>query len=189
MHPTVYCECLAYVARRDGLAESDLRPVLASDVLTIEHELGAQLPEQYEDFLRSVGVGCEYGGLSWWWHLDVTRPGNLLEKNHRLVGEQLRELRKMGLARDKYPAGFLAIYDPCDGEVFGFLRCPETCFLPKVVAWDTEEFTLSTVAPDFNHFLDYLADCDPEELEQARQQSPLISETFSQATSAEDLFH
>lgn len=179
-----YIECLEYVRQRDGLQVSDLRPALASDILTIERELDAQLPEQYEDFLRTCGVGKQFGGLSEWFHLDITRPGNLFEKNAELVAFQA-SLNGNG---KKFPKGFLGVYDDFEGEIFGFLKPSGSRYLPQVVAWDQETQELSPVSQDFNCFLDYLADCDIEELELARGNNFLVGETFQSNKDIEDLF-
>lgn len=152
-----YREHLVKTSRLEKLPTSSLRPVLATDILAVERELGAQLPEQYEEFLTEVGVGDEYGGLSVWYHLDITRPGNLLDVNEHLAEDQTNQMKKEGLPPSRYPKDFLAIYDGKDGQVYGFLRSQAARFFPQVNAWDQEGFNLVSVAIDFEHFLDWLS--------------------------------
>jgi hypothetical protein len=168
MKPEVYLECLQLVAARDSLPPSDLHPVLATDIYTLEREIGASLPDQYEDFLREAGCGEEHGGLSRWHHLDITRPGNLIEINHEFAHQQIKRMRSEGISVSRFPRALFVVYDPCDGEVYGFMQ-DSSRFNPQVVAWDTDEFTLRTVAQSFAEFLEYVSDCDEEELEEARK--------------------
>ena len=169
MKPRDYLQCLELITLRDDLSPSELHPALTTEVLTIERELGAELPEAYEEFLTEVGCGCEFGGVAWWYHLDITRPGNLLEVNQHLVREQAQAMRQIGRSPTEFPTGFLAVYDPCDGEVFGFQLNGGGRYAPAVWAWDTEEFELREVAPDMCHFLDYLLEGENvEAIERAR---------------------
>lgn len=154
--PRDYIKCLELLSERDALPASELYPALTTDVLTVERELGVELPEDYEDFLTIVGSGPEFGGVAWWYHLDITRPGNILEVNHELAKEQAQLMRKAGKAPSDFPNGFLAIYDACDGEVFGFERDTKGKFLPHVIAWDTEDYTSQRIADDLCGFLDFL---------------------------------
>lgn len=162
MNPVVYAECLELISERDNLPASALYPVTLPEVMAIEEELGASLPDHYEEFVLEAGVGAELGGLAEWFHLELTRPGNLIEANRDLAREQAASIRKQG-AGVSYPTDFLAVYDPREGEVFGFLR-GDGDYEPAVYQWDLEEFRLERVADDLYSFLDELVDCDEDEV-------------------------
>jgi hypothetical protein len=169
MKPCEYLDCLEIIAARDDMPHSELHPVLATDILTVERELGAELPETYEEFLTDVGAGNEFGGTAWWYHFDITRPGNLLEATRTFAEEQIRALRDAGRPIRQFPSGFLAIYDPCDGEIFGFRLNGGSRYDDAVWAWDTDDLTQRRVADDFCAFLDYLLEGESiEPLAQAR---------------------
>lgn len=156
IEPLVYLECLKLVSERDDLAASDLKPIMINEVLAVEDELGTSLPEQYEDFLTKVGAGTEYGGLSTWYHLDLTRHGNLLQRNKDL---------KRNKGAERSPNGFFAIYDPCDGSLIGFNRS-NGVFDPEIVIWSVEE-GVEVIADDFCEFLRDNVDCSVAEIEKA----------------------
>lgn len=168
MRPAVYLECLKLIAERDQLEPCDLQPVTLSSILAVEDELGAHLPDQYEDFLLQLGAGEEHGGLARWYHLDITRPGNLLEANEKLREAQTTEMRAHGRRRASFPKEFLAVYDPREGEVFGFMRDGQS-YGASVYVWDMEDYFLEQAADDFSSFLESLVDCSPEEIELAEK--------------------
>jgi hypothetical protein len=174
MRPAVYLECLELIAARDGLDECKLQPVMLSQIMAVADELGAQMPDQYEDFLLEVGAGMEHGGLARWYHLDVTRPGNLLDANERLRQSQAEEMRAHGRKKARFPKEFLAVYDPCEGEVFGFMRSGGE-FGSAVYLWDLEEHYLERIADDFCEFLGTLVDCSAEEVDLAEKRATQTS--------------
>lgn len=170
MRPAVYYECLQLIATRDRLDRSDLHPVMLSQIIAIEDELGAHLPDQYEDFILEAGVGTEHGGLASWYHLDLTRPGNVIAENARLRSSQAKEMRERGRKRCRFPKGFLAIYDPHEGEVFGFVRDGNS-YGVEVFLWDLDEYYLELAYDSFAEFLDGLVDCSSAEVEVAEKRA------------------
>lgn len=162
MKPAAYYECLRQTAERDGLDPSDLQAVAVMDILNMERALGFNLSEAYEEFLYAVGVGPVYGGLAEWLHLDITLPRNVLEVSRDLAA-QMAPATRAAYDRNTFPRDFLAIYDGCDGDLFG-LRPAATGgeYRPQIYAWNTEDLELREVAPDFESFLDYLTDCDEQ---------------------------
>jgi hypothetical protein len=164
MKPGIYVEALRLLEAREALEDSHLVPALASDILAVERELGAELPQQYEDFLRHAGCGVEHGGLAIWYHLDLTRPGNLIDVNRQLREDSLAALRRAGHSTRRFPRGFMAIYDSCDGELFGYLQRGHY-FLPEIIAWDVEELTTRKIASDLYEFLAQNIKVDVDELD------------------------
>ena len=158
MNPTEYLEHLQSCAERDGLAGSDLRPCSSADIMSVEREVGMSLPEEYVDFLCQVGAGEEHGGLARWFHLDMTRPGNVIDHSHTVMSEQLGRLRDNGQPTSRYPKNMLVAYDACDGVLYGFVPNSHSTYKPGVFCWDCDELALEKVADSFYEFLDYLAD-------------------------------
>lgn len=161
MHPTQYLDKLTDLSEQDHLPLSELRPVPATDIMAVERELGFELPSQYIDFLCLVGVGSELG-VARWHHLDLGRSGNLLSLREEWRHPQLEAMRAARVKMSRLPRGFLPIYDPCDGEVFGLVPASRHKFKQAVYCWDTETFELWEVAKDFNDFLDYLSSSEDE---------------------------
>jgi len=149
--PLIYLECLKIVEQRDKLEKNNLTPVMLNEIMAVEDELGIDLPEQYENFLLQVGPGSEYGQLAYWYHLDLTRDGNLLQIN--------QELQKRAKNRPRNPLKrFLAVYDPCDGSLVGFVRTNDG-YKKEVFAWFEDERVLEPLAQDFCSFLQSNIDC------------------------------
>jgi hypothetical protein len=154
MKANYYKACLNFLAKRDGLPKSEWRPVMLSDVMTIEKELNAQLPRQYEEFLIQAGVGLELGGLAEWYHLDLSVSNNLIEAN-----EFIRE--EFDFAP---PESFLAVYDLKDGIYLGFEK-EDIFYKPGFYAWDSEDGSYEKEANSLNEFLADNVDCTARELE------------------------
>lgn len=159
MKPSVYLDCLAQTAARDGLEPSDLQAVALMETLTMERALGYAFCADYERFLAEAGCGEVYGGLARWLHLDITRDGNILDVSRRLAKEMAAATRRKH-GKNTFPRDFLVIYDACDGDLFGFIPTDSSSYQPQVYAWNIEDLQLREVAPDFDAFLDYLSDCD-----------------------------
>lgn len=162
MEPRVYAECLKLAAARDGLAPSDLHPVMMNEIIAVEDELGVDLPEQYESFLVTVGAGPEFGGLAHWYHCDLAREGSLIRVNTCLWNGERDCCFGSGF-EVRSPKDFLAVYDPCDGSLIGFRR-KNGCFHPEVFSWDPGDGGLEAVADDFCGFLSANVDLSPEEI-------------------------
>ena len=158
MNPAEYLDHLDRGSLREGLPASELRPCFAADVMSVEREVGMSLPEQYVDFLCQVGVGDEFGGLARWFHLDLTRPGNIIAHSEALAAEQLRLMEETGVPAQHFPKGILFFYDSHDGVLYGFLPASDSSYKPAVFLWDCEEFVLEEAADNFFTFLSYLCE-------------------------------
>ena len=163
MRPSDYLNYLTDTAEKEGLPASDLRPCSSVDISSVEHEAGMHLPSQYIDFLCEVGTGKEYGGLSCWLHLDVTRPKNVIEFSRATREDQLEALKETGGSANGYPKGLLIVYDSNDGQLYGFRANSGSTYLDGVFCWDTDDLSLEKVADSFYEFLDYLAEPEDEE--------------------------
>ena len=161
MKPTAYYDHLQQTSTRVGLDPSDLQAAAVMDIITMERTLGFALCECYQEFLSTVGCGPVFGGLGVWLHLDVTRPGNLLDASRGLAREMAPATRRV-YGKNTFPRDMLVVYDACDGDLFGFL--PEKAktgrYQPAVYAWNTEDLELREAAPCFRTFLGYLTDGD-----------------------------
>lgn len=146
--PREYRDALALIAAAHSLEPSSLRPVTASDIIAVERELGRTLPDEYATFLVEIGCGDEYGGLARWFHFDITEPGNVLEESTRFQ------------ARGN-PRGFLAVYDPFDGDVYGFLPMQRS-YRSEPHSWNQERRELRQLASSFSELLDELVAGDVE---------------------------
>jgi hypothetical protein len=149
---------------RDKLPASDMATVQVAEILDVEQEIGAQLPDAYEDFLTIAGCGEEYGGLACWYHFDITRGGNILEANKKLMSSQARRIRTEKLTAQLLPAHFLAVLDSYDGTVYGFIQESDTAFGPSVWSWELETYEFEQVSPNFGEFLEYIAECPVKEI-------------------------
>lgn len=154
MKANFYKACLNFLAKRDDLPKSEWRPVMLSDVMTIEKELNTQLPREYEEFLIQAGVGLELGGLAEWYHLDLSVSNNLIEANEFIRGE----------FEFTPPTGFLAVYDLRDGSYLGFEK-EDMIYKPGFYAWDSEDGSYEKEANSLGEFLADNIDCTAEELE------------------------
>jgi hypothetical protein len=153
-----YLERLEKCAVRDKLPPSELRPCSSADIMSVEHEVGMTLPSEYVDFLCQVGTGKEFGGLAIWFHLDLTRPGNVLECSQRLMHDQTQTMSEAGIDAEHYPEGLLIFYDPCDGGMYGFLPASDSVYHPHVYFWDCETHELEQVADNLYIFLALLCE-------------------------------
>jgi hypothetical protein len=154
MKANFYKACLNFLAKRDGLPKSEWRTVMLSDVMTIEKELSAQLPREYEEFLIQAGVGLELGGLAEWYHLDLSVSNNLVEANEFIRKE----------FQFTPPSAFLAVYDLRDGIYLGFEKEGIT-YKPEFYAWDSDNGSYEKEADSLSEFLADNIDCTAEELE------------------------
>lgn len=161
MYPPEYLEYLERCRKKEGLAKSDLRPCSAADVMSVERETGVSLPEEYVDFLCQVGAGEEHNGLACWYHLDITRPGNVVNHSHVVMTEQIQAMREAGVPVTRYPKNMLLIHDPCDGVIYGFVPNSGSTYKPGVYCWDLEEFELEQISECFGEFLEYLTKANP----------------------------
>ena len=152
LEPELYRECLRLIAERDSLPHCSFIPARMSEIISIEEELSMNLPRHYQEYLLRVGVGEEHGGLAVWYHLDVGRGGNVLEKREKSPARKKR---------------FLPIYDSCDGEIFGFCQNGKA-FIEKIYVFDEDDETLEEAYEGFSFFLSDKLDCSPEEIDQAR---------------------
>lgn len=160
MEPLVYAECLKLASERFDIAPSDLQRVMINEVMALEDEIGADLPEQYEAFLTDVGVGQEFSGLGYWFHCDLAREGNLLRVNGKLWRGQHQQYER------RMPAEFFAVYDPCDGTLIGFKR-ENGSFGAPVYCWHPETNELEEISEDFCSFLESNVDLGPDEIAEA----------------------
>lgn len=172
--PLDYTLCLKWAAHRDGLRHTELRPVMMSEILAVESELRIELPKQYEDFLAEVGVGEEFDGLAVWLHLDLTQRGSLVEVNKRLWEESV------------IPRSVLVVYDPLDGELYGFKRSDRGRFDGKIYRVSPDPAggrptQITLAAGSFVEFLESIAECSPEELEMARRDHITSSQEFAES--------
>jgi hypothetical protein len=159
VNPHLYRDCLDYIAERDNLNKSVFHPVMLSDVMAIEEELGNGLPIQYEEFITELGVGEEYGGLSKWLLLDLTVDENILNRNKELrKGEQYNKF--------KAPKHFFAVYDQHDGIFIGFQQLENKTLDEQVTAWDSETGELEVISDSFYNFLEANLDCKLSEFEE-----------------------
>ena len=165
MSPDKYVDHLDTGSLREGLPVSELRPCSAADITSFEREMGMSLPDQYVDFLCRVGAGDEFGGLARWFHLDLTRPGNIITRSAALVAEQARLLQAAGAPVGQLPDDILFFYDPHDGALYGFLPASDSDsdaeYQPAVFLWDCEEFSLEEVSSNLFGFLSYLCEEAP----------------------------
>lgn len=159
INPHLYRDCLDYIAKRDNLSKSVLHPVMFSDVMTIEEEIGNELPNQYEEFITELGVGEEYGGLSKWLLLDLTVDENILNKN-----TELRNGNRYN--KFKAPKHFFAVYDQHDGIFVGFQHLKNKQLDEKVTAWDSETGELEIITDSFYDFLEVNLDCKLSEFKE-----------------------
>lgn len=155
MDPSLYKACLNYLAERDQLKRSEWKPVMLNDVITLENELGAEFPKQYEEFLIKAGVGLELGGLAEWYHLDLSVGNNLIEANDKI---------RKAANGSAPPKDFLAIYDLKDGVYLGFEKEHEH-YLPELMVWDSEEESYEVEAECLFYFLAENVECSEEEIE------------------------
>jgi hypothetical protein len=162
MDPLTYLEQLHECGDRDGLEASELEPAQVMDIMTAERTLGTSLPEDYQEFLVAVGCGPVYGGLSEWFHLDITIPGNIVDVSRELAAAEVQRSRDKH-QRNLLPHGFLTIYDSCDGDIFGFVPADSSTYQAPVFAWDRDTVSLREVAPSFSAFLEWIVDCDQVE--------------------------
>lgn len=161
MRPSEYLEHLRSYGDDEHLPLSDLRTASEVEVESAERETKLALPDEYVNFLCSVGAGDVYGGLGSWFHLDITRPGNILSHSQAIMQSQLQEMKKCGIPLRRWPKGFLIIYDSHDGTYYGLLpNASSGSYRPDVFCWDTEEHEISKVADSFYLFLDYLVQAD-----------------------------
>jgi hypothetical protein len=159
INPHLYRDCLDYIAERDSLSKSVFHPVMLSDVIAVEEELGNELPIQYEEFITELGVGEEYGGLSKWLLLDLTVDENILNRNQELKeGDQYNKY--------KAPRNFFAVYDQHDGIFVGFQQMKNKKLAQQVTAWDSETGELEIISDSFYDFLEYNLDCNVSEFEE-----------------------
>jgi hypothetical protein len=158
MTPAEYLEHLEKTAARDKLPASELRPCSSADIMSVEHEVGMSLPEEYVEFLCQVGVGTEFGGLAIWFHLDLTRPGNVIDRSQILMRDQTKIMEKGGVTAEQYPEDLLIFHDPCDGGMYGFLPDSDSAYKPCVYFWDCEMHELEQVADTFDAFLPSLCE-------------------------------
>lgn len=159
MLPDLYHRCLRWVEERDRLRPSSLVRAQLAEIIALEDELGASLPAQYEAHLLHFGAGTEHGGLAFWFHLDRTRSGNILDCN-----EQLQ--RSNG--RPGAPKDFLAVYDSRDGEFFGF-RKQGSSYGPEVFSWTSEEHKCHLHCPDLGSFYFDRIDLSFEDIEKVER--------------------
>ncbi len=152
--PDLYQRCLRWVESRDSLRPSSFIRAQLAEIIALEEELRASLPSQYEEHLLRVGSGEEHGGLAFWFHLDRTRSGNIIDCNRLL---QIDELAPC-------PKDFLAVYDSLEGEYFGFRRQGRG-YSPEVFCWCPEEGRLLSFASDLADFYRQMIDCSGTEIE------------------------
>lgn len=157
MNPKLYKSCLDFLAERDQLKRSEWKPVMLNDLLTLENELGAELPKQYEEFLLKAGVGLELGGLAEWYHLDLSVDNNLIEANSTIRKEN----------GNVPPDNFLAVYDLKDGIYLGFEK-GNSYYSPELMAWDVEDGSYEVEANCLFDFLGENVDCTEDEIEIVR---------------------
>lgn len=148
MTPEEYLDFLE-LSREATDQESYLRPAQLTQIFDVEEQLGVKLPKQYEEFLTSVGCGEEHGGMGRWYHLDLTRPGNVVEISRHIP-------------RGSRASGMLPIYDAYDGDIYGFLP-NSNGFYPQVHVFDSEAGEMKKVSEDLEGFLDCLASPDEKE--------------------------
>jgi SMI1-KNR4 cell-wall len=160
MNPGEYLNHLERSAERMHLASSDLRPASDVDITSVEREVGLSLPEDYVDFICRVGTGKEHGGTAEWFHVDITRPGNIIDHSHSIMKQQIKRLRDSGTPVSRYPKGMLVIYDACDGFLYGFVPNTGSTYKPGVYSWDCDDMQLDKVADTFEEFLDFLSEAE-----------------------------
>jgi hypothetical protein len=153
--PDLYQRCLSWVESRDRLKPSSFVKAQLAEIIALEEELRAALPSQYEEHLLRVGVGVEHGGLAFWFHLDRTRAGNIIDCNQALRDDQMAPC----------PRDFLAVYDSLEGEYFGFRR-KKNHYSSEVYCWCPEEARLARFSPDLATFYQERIDLEPPEIEQ-----------------------
>jgi len=165
MRPGVYLHCLEICAERDGLVPPQLVPVSLADVIAVQSELSMTLPGAYEEFLVTVGVGEEHGGLGVWFHLDLGRTGNLLEANEGMAEAH-------GLPS---PKRFLAIYESRGEGYYGFAARRGGRYREQVSFYDLDSGEFEEVAGDLFEFLESNVDCNEREIEiaESRYQNAL----------------
>lgn len=134
-----------------------LRPVAATNILSVERVLGRSLPDPYKQFLSEVGTGYEPGKLGEWLSCDITRERNLVAFSQDLQDRARSALRQKRRALSHYPAGMLAIFDSLDGEIYGFVPCGPDAFCEHIVAFDQDALTTRVIASNFDELLSALA--------------------------------
>lgn len=142
---------------------SILRPALATDVMAIEREIGASLPNQYQDFLVKAGTGVEYGGLAVWYHLDLMMSGNIIEASKDMTDEAKKSLRAADQSPKKIPKDILVISDRCDGSYL-CLRLSGNSYNEAIWIWDSEDLSFEKLADDLEGALDIICECQESEM-------------------------
>lgn len=153
MEPLLYRAALHFISKRDSLPASSLHPVQIAELLAIEEHLGAPLPSQYAEWLLTVGVGYEHGGLALWHHCDLARPGSVVETSNN-EGPNHREM--------------CIFFDSLEGDFFGFLKSPKGW--QKEIYIVDEAGSYEKYCSDFAAFLRSNIDCSEEELAHIKEE-------------------